>query len=799
MDIIKHTRSLLTLSAMLLTLWMLPPTASSQDTADGSGASDLAIDTITVTARKREEDSQTVPVAVTAIAPSTLQNEGAVDLRDLEGRVPNLVLNDSSAAIGGTSISIRGLSFEDVERSFEPTVGVVIDGVFLATSSAQLTNTFDFESIEVLRGPQGTLFGRNTIGGVISVRRTAPTREFGARVRATLGEFGREELGAVVNTALGSNGGLKLFAFNRELDGYFDNTTLGGSDGANDYRNFGATIDYDLTPSINALVTIESQEFSGQPSVVSLSQSNADLICSGIPGVLPPFASGNDCDQSIDQLADRFETTSEFDDSFDLDEVDVTAELTWAISDMLSIKSITGYRESDELQTQDFDGTAANFFTTSRQQDYQQLTEEVQLNASFNDRFSGVFGFFFLDSEYELFQETDSPLFFDATLMSPGQITANVFQETLSYAFFADVDFDLSDRMRLNLGGRYTRDEKQFRINNRIRFPAVSLTIPLFDTTDAATLPSNVSINGDGLQEADFSDFSPRISLDYQFADGLFGYVSWSQGFRSGGFNGRAGTLVAATTVYEPEDVDAFEVGIKTDFLGGRARFNVATFYSEYADRQEEIVIPINVAPFQETVVLNASDSTFWGIEMDGQIVISENLRLSASASYLDAEFDSFPILSIDPGTGDAVTLDQSNLTIRRAPEITYSIAALYTAAIGAGDLTASVSYRFVDDFQTTIVNANPNVGPQIDPPVSVDTNGPAFNDPRGVSEEQGTLNVSVGYGFDWNSARVNLSLFGRNLTDDVGVNSALPVAGLFTFATLDSPREFGASVTVEF
>lgn len=756
-------------------------------------ADDFALEEIIVQARKRAESSQTIPVAVTAITPSIIQNEGAVDLRDLEGRVPNLVIGDISAAVGGTAIAIRGLSFEDVERSFEPTVGLVIDGVFISTSSGQLTNTFDFESIEVARGPQGTLFGRNTIGGVISVRRTKPTREFGLRAQATIAENGREEFGAVLNAPLTSKGGLKVFGFKRNFDGFYENITTGGSDGANDYLNFGATLDYDLLDNLNFLLTVEAQEYSGEPATVSLSQPNEVICALG-------FEAPSQCGLTVEDQADRFETTANLVDTFDMDEFDLTAKLTWDISDRYSLISITAIRDSEEVQTQDFDSTPADFFDTRRPQDFRQFTQEFQLNAEINDRINGIFGFFYLDSRYELNQQTNSPLFADPVL-GPGQIRADAFQEISSFAFFADIDFDITDRLRLNVGGRYTNDNKRFRISNDIVFTAIPLTAPIFDTTtaDPALFTSDVSRNSDGLLDETFEDFSPRVSLDYRFTDDIFGYVSWSQGFRAGGFNGRAGNLTAATTVYDSEKVNTFEIGTKTEFLDNRARLNATVFLSKYDDRQEEIVVALPAAPFQETVVTNASDSTFWGIELDGELVVTEDLSLVGSFSYLNAEFDEFPILSIDPVTGDQVTLDQSALTIRRAPEITYSISALYNKDIGPGDFSASLSLRFVDEFQTTIVNANPNIGPQIDPPVTNDTNGPAFNDPRGISEPQHTLNFTVGYGFEVGGTQVDLAVFGRNLLNDVGIGSALPVAGLFTFATLDTPRQFGGSVTIEY
>ncbi|MEL7453518.1 MAG: TonB-dependent receptor plug domain-containing protein, partial [Pseudomonadota bacterium] len=233
----------------------------------------LRIDPVVVSARRREESIQTVPVSITAVSAEQLANEGAVTIEDIQGLAPNVVIDPLSANPGGAAVAIRGISFEDVERSFEPTVGLVIDGVFLGTNSAQLANTFDFESIEVLRGPQGTLFGRNTIGGVISVRRSRPTKDWGFKAQASVTDQERQEYAAILNVPLIKDRvGLKAFVFERNFDGFFENVTTGEDDGGNDYLNFGVTLAADINDDIDVLITAERQEFSGDPAQVPLGQ-----------------------------------------------------------------------------------------------------------------------------------------------------------------------------------------------------------------------------------------------------------------------------------------------------------------------------------------------------------------------------------------------------------------------------------------------------------------------------------------------------------------------------------------------
>ncbi len=766
-----------------------------------------SLERMVVTARKREESAQSVPLAVTSVTPEQLNNEGALTVQDLEGLVPSLVIDPVNAGPGGAAVSIRGISFEDIERSFEPTVGLVIDGIFLGTNSAQLTSAFDLESIEVLRGPQGTLFGRNTIGGVINVRRSRPTGEFGAKFRGNSATDDRQEYSAIVNVPLTDRGGLKFFVFNRDLDGFYDNVTLNERDGGQDYRNYGATVAYDFTDDLDILFTVERQVISGSPPSISLSQSNSDLVCSGIPGVLPPFAPASECDLTVDDFVDDFQTFGEFDDAFELREFDLTGEVNWRIGGV-TVTSITGYRDSDELQTQDFDSTSAFFFQTSRDQTYRQFSQELRVAGQATDWLDFVLGFYFFDSNYTLDQETLSPLFFNADLLSNGILLADVEQDSLSYAFFGDFDINFTDRLRLNVGGRFTADRKDFRISNALNLVDAGLVIPVFDTTDPTQVPAGVDQNDEGFLESSFDDFSPRISLDFQATDDFFAYVSWSQGFRAGGFNGRAASIVSATTIYDPEDVNSFEAGFKSEWFNNRLRFNATGFVAFYEDRQEDVVQPIAGGALQETVVINASDSRFWGVELDSVVQVTDSFDIVGSFGYLNAEFDEFLVNGadaagntiLDPATGEPVLFDVSDLTIRRAPPVTYSITGNYNRPLWEGDLFASLSWRFQGDFQTTIVNANPLIGPQISPPIDgPDTNGPAFNDPRGLSEKQGQLNFSVGYGWDIGGARVTASVYGRNVTDNVGLGAALPVAGLFTFGSLDDPRQFGGTIEVEF
>ncbi|MEM7740567.1 MAG: TonB-dependent receptor, partial [Pseudomonadota bacterium] len=228
---------------------------------------------------------------------------------------------------------------------------------------------------------------------------------------------------------------------------------------------------------------------------------------------------------------------------------------------------------------------------------------------------------------------------------------------------------------------------------------------------------------------------------------------------------------------------NSYEIGFRTEWFDSALRLNGTLFYADYTDKQEEVVVPLDSAPFQATIIENAGEADYFGFEADGEWFVSDNFSINATLGWLDAEYDEF--LTLDPGTGDL--LNQSGLELRRAPDLTYSIGGNYQQYIGIGQLRATAQWNWADDFFLSIVNADPNVSP-------------GFQDPRGISDAAGILNTSVSYEFDVHGTTITASVFGRNLTDSYRSGTFLPVAGLFTFAAnSQEPRSFGGSLAVEF
>jgi iron complex outermembrane receptor protein len=751
-------RLLLASCALASSLTTLAVPAVAQTTPQASAQS--GIEDILVSARRRQESIQDVPVAVTAISPRELANMAAPDIRDLVGRTPNLVIDPVNAGPSAAAISIRGISFEDIEKSFDPAVGVLIDDIYIGTNTGQLLDFFDFETVEVLRGPQGTLFGRNTTAGVIRLQRTRPTGELGLRASATIGDYGRRDGRIVVNLPkFGDLISIKGFWLHAQTDDFYDNQTLGKDYGGRKYDNYGLTAliekgDFDIS------FTWDHVKERTEIDQSATSQTGLDLICLQIPigpGLLirPTGIPGEQCDRNTS--GDLYTTFSNVPGFAHNDGNNYTVNANLKLGELM-LTSVSGWRQSNETVRQDFDSTSINFFDTQRVQTYRQFTQEFRVSGDLTDQIDFVTGFYYFNSNYTLDQTTFFGPFLQAAAGLPAQGGNLVDHDSKSTALFADVQWKITEQLRLSVGGRYTWDDKSI-FNDYLKTGLPALTAD---------------------ESASWSKFTPRASLDYMFGDqsNTLVYGSFSRGYRAGGFNGRGQTSVSARTPYDPETVDSYELGFKTELWDNRITFNVAGFLSKYKDKQEEIVRPAAGAG-QETLVLNAATATIKGLEAEFRAQPAKGLSLNGSLGLLDANYDEFDTLV------NGVVTDVSNREMRRTPDLSFSLGADWTVPLGFAELGLAASYRHVAKFQTTIV------GDPLDP---------TQNDPRGLAQARDLLDASAALDFLLgDSVRGRVAVFGRNLTDDRGLNSTLPVAGLFTFSAARPPRTFGVEFGIDF
>ncbi len=767
----------------------MPAVAAEEPAADGQ--SQAGIDDIVVTAQKRSESIQQVPIAVSALSEAQLESPLVGGIRDVAGRVPGLVIDPVSSGPKAAAIAIRGISFDDIEKSFDPAVGVVVDGVFIGTNAGQLLDSFDLAGMEVLRGPQGTLFGRNTIGGVVNVTRTRPTGEFGAKASFAYSNYDTKTGKLVVNTPMiGDVLALKGFFYYDQTDGYYFNATQNRRQGRSKSIAAGVTALFQPAEGFEALVTYEHQKETGETISTQLSSSGEVLCNPFISAFLgSPLAPAAQCDRHLLPAKAQYTIFQNVPTPLSNKTDAVTANVDIDIGPM-TLTSVTGWRRNVEDFVQDFDASSVDLFTTHRPQTFRQFSQELRLAGDVAPWLNALVGLYYFDSHYRLSQTSN----FGSGIAGPGfppiQLQQDTAGDAKSYAAFADFQVKPTDRLTIGLGARYTRDRKAI-FNNYGVVPAlVQLSQPGWNgecVVVTGLLAPGVPAYGPGNNcefARSFEKFTYRATANYEIADDKRLYASVSRGFRSGGFNGRAGSPTSVGP-YRPEIVDAYEIGLKADWLDRRLRTNLALYQNDYDDKQEEVVQPSppGSANPQETVIQNAASARIRGVEAEVIAQPAEGLEFNASLSHIDAEYRSF----FKDVNGDNVPDDVSTLTLRRAPKWTWSLGVDYRRDVGGGELALSALYRRTGRMTTCIVPATPVVL------------GAVTNDPRCLSDPRSNLDASLSYKTALGDAELVLTLFGRNLTDDRGIAGVLPVAGLFTFGIARPPRTYGIQAQVSF
>ena len=771
------------------------------------------LEEIVVTAQKREESIQDVPLAVTALSAEALEKTFARDLLDVTGAAPNLII-DPILGNGTAAIAIRGMQLNDVEKSFDPAVAVYMDGIYLTNTTGALLQVWDSEGVEVLRGPQGTLFGRNTIGGLVHIKRKAPTGKLGGRLTATYGSFDRTDLNAAINFPALADGALKLkaTAMYRDGGGYFDNSVRGEQEGDTEYVGFIGMALWEPNDSFSLQLSYDIfRDDTETRPVTSLTQAGESFNANCVN--FAPL-----CGQPP-QNADfhRKPSTTLHQDAFvDTDALTINAQ--WDLNDNHSLYAVFGVRDVEDDAVQEFDGigsTAAafplngDFFHTQRPTESEQSSLELRWHTSLAEgAVQTVAGVFLMDSEYSISQSTFSFAFFgiptnpgDVVFSNPGFI-----QETATQAIFAQLDWNVTERLALSLGARYIDEEKEAcgvqslellgagRVNTAVYG---STNFDLCDANDPSYTPfgtdpiTGVQVPRTGRQS--WTEVTPRVALSYRFDQAMV-YASYTEGFRSGGFNGRS-TTAFTLGPYEPESVESFELGARSQWLDNRLQINATAFFTDYQEKQEDVVFPDPVAVTQ-TIVQNAADATINGLELELVAIPADGLTLTASYGYMDASYDAWNVADpFDSTATNIINVDQSSFELRRAPDNTLSLGVLYEHTLANNNfLVFKADYLRRDDYWVIARTNNTQPG------------SPGRNDAYGI------LDASISY----ETENWRLSLFGKNLTNDdyflhaldVGANvvatsatdsTPVYVPGLWTFGTINADRTWGIELDHKF
>jgi iron complex outermembrane receptor protein len=769
---IKFARICLAVSLpAILSVIAFSPIAFAQDAEQKESSG--ALEEVIVTARKREESIQTVPIAVTALSGEQIERSFMVKVEGLDEMAPNVELGRMQFGGGGLTGSIRGISFAETERTFEPAVGLMVDGVNYGTGTGAMVDMFDIESVEILRGPQGTLYGRNTMGGTINILRSRPTGEFGGKVSVGYGSYNTLELKALVNVPLGETFALKFTAIDLSSDLYTKNVITGKREDGMDQTTLGFKLLWTPNDDVDVLFSYDNvSDDSVYPTVLNITAEGDDFCDLANLGVFPKPPGYMCLDDTAEFVAsfgrDFYDyntdvTGTPFAATIDSDIA--TLEINWDINDSLTFNSITGYHDvADRLLAEvtgipDFQVAPdvwVPFFVVDRIQTYEQISQEFRLVSNSDSNFNYVAGLYYFGSEYGL--EPQSVI----NLGSLVQVLTST-QKLDAYAAYAEIYWQLSDKNRLTIGGRYTNEEKDF-----TRTGADGAGNEFLRCPDPSSLAEGCRTGTE-----DWSNFSPRLIFDRQFTDDIFGYISYSGGFRSGGWSGRGSTEFNIGP-YDPEELNNFEIGMRSEFLDGRVRFNVTAFYMDYQDKQEDITIGFTAPDGTVTTdsfVENAANATTKGLEFELYFQATDNLTIRSALGLLDGEYDDYTVID----AGEEVSLLDSR-HYRYAPDMTFNLGGDWSIPMGSGEIVLTANYKFTDEFWVT----------------------PAFDltgNKRDLIESHSTFDMSA----VWFIGNFSISVYGNDIFHSDNRLLRKFDAGSFWFADIEPHRTYGARVQYNF
>lgn len=589
-------------------------------------------DVIVVTARRREERLQDVPGSVTAVSSDQLNQFDAVEIGDVQSSAPNLVLHEGDAQ--NTVAYIRGVGQLDSLAFADPGVGIYLDDVYLGRAQGSFLDVFDVERLEVLRGPQGTLYGRNTIGGAIKFVSRQPTETPEAYASFTYGNFDRVDVKAGLSGPIAGDKllGKAAIAYLRR-DGYSQNTVDGQDDGDKDTIAWRASLLAQPTERF-------SFELSTDGSMDSPDTSRTPARETAVFGVPPN--------------ADPFVIDADFNDLNDLKVWGLSGRAVWDLSDSATLTSISAYREMSYDTHLDLDATASPIFGVFVFEDQKQFSQELQLSVEHGDLavVSGVYFF----REHDV---TESGIFGPDIAFISNSLNDQI---TRSYAAYTDANYDLTDRLSISAGLRLTYEEKDF---SRIQefFGAATPLVPPLGTGFRVT---DVDVS------EDFFNVSPRATLSYDFTDNVTGYASVSRGFKSGGFDGRSNSDLEAVP-FDAETLWAYEGGLKGSFYDNRLSGSMAFFYNDYSDLQVSSFTADTMGGFA-AVFTNAASARIYGFEFETVARPVDGIRIDATVGYLNAEYQEF----IGAGGIDVSDL----LTPANSPKWTARVGAEYRTPI---------------------------------------------------------------------------------------------------------------------
>ena len=762
---------------------------------------------ILVTSQKREQSLSDVPISLDVISSEQMATANINKIADITEFVPNMTMTETGIS---TQMYIRGIGSGN-NQGFEQSVGQYVDGIYYGRQQLIRMPFLDLERVEVLRGPQGIIFGKNTIAGALNMTTAKPTSETLVDIRA-LYEFEseQEELTAVLSGPLSDTFRARLALRSYEEAGYVENTFLNRDEPVRDEDAVRVTLDWDVTPDLQASLKVERNTFDTTGRQLEVVRDDPNLF----PAGATPLA-GLNYAQILGAFGQpSFSGVLDFkrqnNDEFSNSEVDnITLNVDYSLGEN-TLTFVTGLLEYDFIEVCDCDSVPTIVFVGELEEEYEQFSQEVRLSSPTGGDLEWIAGAFYQTTDMSSKEQIILPpnTFFNIlaatspnpstqalALISNTNATRLNDQDSDAWAVFAQGTWNITEDWRLTVGGRYTQEDKSASrnmnaISNATNAPVTNPQVALvflgaFDIYTEQTLgipvAPGVTLPGHNVTGSrDESDFTPVVSLQWDATPNSMLYASYTTGFKAGGFDARANNPFSFE--FENEEVTSFEFGAKNTLAGGALELNAALFFTDYEDLQ--------IAQFDGTLgfnVGNAKATEVWGLEVDGRWAISDNLVMNYAYAYLDYEFTDFRngnCYERQVPDGDVVNgvplCDYTGMSGRYTPENTLSVSFDYNRPLNNGlDVVANLGFNYVDD---------QNVHENLDPAFRIDS--------------YTKVNARLGLMADnW-----SVMLIGKNLTDEEVLTYVgnVPLSGS-TFGTntyygfVDRPRQVAVEVGYRF
>ncbi len=723
------------------------------------------LEEVLVTAQKREERLQDTPISMTVFTAAQIERPELDDLTDIGRFTPNVVFDQGTGNTGSSNNSqffIRGVGQVDFLFSSDPGVGIYVDDVYRPRVTGSILDLIDMERIEILRGPQGTLYGKNTIGGAISIVSKGPDGEQNGEATITTGSRSRFDAKASLNFPIEDNLSGRFSFSTRNQDGYVERIL---QDGVNtgDVNSNAMRGQLRWTPGDDWDIYLRGDYTRGREEAIAneLLAVNTDALLLTLWNALvaPTYGPGVAYDERW--LSPERESKATGPSFSDIDDWGVSLNISKFLANNTTVKSITAYRDTEAEFGIDVDNSPLTYLETNNDNDHDQFSQEIQISGiSFDDRLNWVVGGFYMtESASDAYDLILGGGLFDALeAFPPGIIPglggegnpihvaldfeATIFDEIEidSVAVYAQGTFDVSDKLGLTLGGRYTDEDKEF-TTELVRNASGVTTVPRTTVSDS------------------WDAFTPRAEINYQWNPEVMTYFSASKGFKSGGFNGRAQSIVEIDS-FDPEYVWSYEIGLKSEWFDRKLVVNLSAFHNDYTDIQLTSVR--DVQGIIVVVVENAGDAEMDGFELEFAAQPTDAFMIRGGVGYLDAEYT-----SLNPGA--TVTLDTK---LVKTPKWTASLLADYEWSLGdSGSLTISGNLSYRSSHFNEVTNLP-------------------------ILEQEAYTLLGANVTYLSASERWSIILFGTNLSDERYMTNGL--GALDSFGTVDAtygrPREWGLS-----